>query len=105
MRRFSIPLLAALVIVALFWGNCLSCPQLLLALNSHGCCHHAEIDCQAQGLSHFVKADIGAQPPALPAVAIAPTIEATLLVEGISVPIPSEHAPPDLLSLHSSFRI
>jgi hypothetical protein len=72
MRRFSIPLLAALVIVALFWGNCLSCPQLLLALNSHGCCHHATIDCQAQALSHFVKADIGAHAPALSTVAIAP---------------------------------
>ena len=40
-----------------------------------------------------------------PCHAIAPTIEATLLVGGTSVTIPSEHAPPDLLSLHSSFRI
>jgi hypothetical protein len=99
MRKFSIPFLAALVIVALFWGNCLSCPQLLLVLNSHGCCHHAKIDCQSPGLSHFVKADAGAQAPALSTVAIAPAIVATLLPDPISAPIPAEHAPPDLLSL------
>jgi len=57
MRRFSIPLFAILVIAALFWGNCLSCPQVLMTMKAHSCCHHIKIDCQAQGLTNFLKAD------------------------------------------------
>jgi len=31
MRRVSSSLMTALIVAALFWGNCLSCPQMLLA--------------------------------------------------------------------------
>jgi len=103
--------MAALVVAALFWGNCLSCPQLLAALQSHqpahGCCHKtksASSECQSQVLKSFVKAESSAPALALPIVArlvglpaAAPLADNLARVE--------EHTPPDLFSLHSSFRI
>ena len=68
MRQFSIPFMAALVIAALFLGNCFTCPQLLLAFGAHGCCHHSKpikAECQSQGLKNFVKADSGTHVPSL----------------------------------------
>jgi hypothetical protein len=115
MRKVSNTAMATLIVVALFWGNCFSCPQVLLTSKSHqtahGCCHRTKQtteDCQTQVLRHFVKADVGSRPPA------------TVMVAGVVIPeftvgvpqrpdwasfIPVGHAPPDLLSLHSSFRI
>jgi hypothetical protein len=116
MRAVSSSMMAALVMVALFWGNCLSCPQVLLSLQkhkaSHDCCKRGQKPvaktCSSQGLQHFVKAE----PAAAPA-ATAPAAEAVVIA---AVPVPlshasavvlpaAGHAPPDLLSLHSSFRI
>ena len=108
--------MAALVIVALFWGNCFSCPQILLSLKthqaSHACCKRGqkpvESTCQNQGMQHFLKTDpakIGQAdaPVAVLPVAVSafpmPQTSATVVVEMAA------HAPPDLLSLHSSFRI
>ena len=116
MRAFSSSMMAALMVVALFLGNCLSCPQILLSLQSHqashDCCKRgqkpAAKNCASQGLQHFVKAEAAA--PA----AIAPAAEAAVTVAALPVPVwrsspvapfEPEHAPPDLLSLHSSFRI
>src|SRR5262249_34513848 len=103
-------IMAALVVVALFWGNCFSCPQLLAALQSHqpahGCCHKTKSspDCGTQVLKSFVKAEPGSTAPELPIVervveppAAAAPAERLVVVE--------EHPLPDLLSLHSSFRI
>jgi len=104
--------MAALVVAALFWGNCFSCPQLLAALQSHqpahGCCHKtksASSECQSQVLKSFVKADFGAKAPALPAVArlVGPPTAAAPLADNLARV--EEHTPPDLFSLHSSFRI
>src|SRR5208283_5328197 len=81
MRRASNILMATLIVAALFFGNCLSCPQMLTALASqqpgHGCCHHktAKIDCHSQLLSHFVKAQGGNAAPALATSSAAPAIE------------------------------
>ena len=75
MRAFCNSLMAALVVVALFWGNCFSCPQMLLQAmqkQAHSCCHKktqtpapAKVDCQSQGLQTFLKADQGAPQLAL----------------------------------------
>jgi hypothetical protein len=105
--------MAALVVVALFWGNCFSCPQMWLAATAHqaphSCCHHkqtAKVECQSQALRHFVKAEPAGQAPALAvAVNTAPADVAAVVAPVPEVPLPADHAPPDLLSLHSSFRI
>ena len=103
--------MAALVVVALFWGNCFSCPQLLAALQSHqpahGCCHKTKPEssaCQTQLLKIFVKAESSVPAPALPVAArlVEPPAAAALADSFVRV---EEHTPPDLLSLHSSFRI
>ena len=104
--------MAALVVAALFWGNCFSCPQLLAALQSHqpahGCCHKtksAASECQSQVLKSFVKAESGA--PALALHVMPLLVEPPAAASGLAdrfVRV-EEHALPDLLSLHSSFRI
>jgi hypothetical protein len=104
--------MAALVVVALFWGNCLSCPEMILAAAArqpaHSCCHRTKpacTDCHSQGLRHFVKAD--PQAPAALAVAelVEPVSRVVLPRGAVVTPARTEHAPPDLLSLHSIFRI
>jgi hypothetical protein len=113
MRRVSSSLMAALIVVALLWGNCLSCPQMLLAAATHqpahSCCHRtktAGTKCQSQGLQHFLKASPELQTPAVAAVAaVAPVIAVPLALGALVSPVELVHAPPDLLSLHSAFRI
>ena len=101
--------MAALIVVALFWGNCLSCPQMLLAAAhqpAHSCCHKtksAGTQCQSQGLQHFLKAAPQTQRPAI--ALVAPMIAVPLPLGVLVPPVEMEHAPPDLLALHSSFRI
>jgi hypothetical protein len=108
MRAVSNSVMAALVVAALFWGNCFSCPQVLLSLTSkqpaHGCCHRtkqAPQDCRTQVLQNFVKADPMGPAPALPVVAEAAITPLTGFEwHGEWPPEPEEHAPPDrLLSL------
>jgi len=75
MRAVVSAAMAALVILVLLAGNCLSCPQMLLAMAthqpSHGCCPHGKTpktpECASQSLRHFVKAQ--SAPPAILAVA------------------------------------
>ena len=109
-------MMAALIVAALFWGNCLSCPQMLLAVAAHqpahNCCHKtksAGTGCQSQGLQHFLKAGPELQTPAVAVVAavaaMAPAIAVSLPQGAMVAPVEVEHAPPDLLALHSSFRI
>jgi hypothetical protein len=102
MRFISNSIMAALVVAALFWGNCYSCPQGLLAAQIHKCCHHTKApaaDCQLQNLQHFVKVPTGDQ--ATPAVAqFAKPIAPVLLSQrDDSHPVTVEPIPPDLLSL------
>ena len=105
-------MMATLIVAALFCGNCLSCPQLLLAASSHqpghACCHHpaAKIDCHSQVLSHFVKAEGGTAAPALAVSVAAPVAAAVVLAQPVMASWPAaDMAPPDLLSLHSLLRV
>jgi hypothetical protein len=97
-----------LVVAALFFGNCFSCPQLLLGSQSHqpqhNCCpgpQPVSASCQTQGMQHFVKADSGAQPDILPVAA--ELIESPVLIvlpnAPFTVPAAAEHAPPGIISL------
>ena len=113
MRRVSSSLMAALIVAALFWGNCLSCPQMLLTVvthqSAHSCCHRtksAGTSCQSQGLQHFLKAGPEVQTPAVAVVAaVEPATVVSLPQSALVAPVEVVHAPPDLLSLHSAFRI
>lgn len=101
MRTFCNSVLAALIITALFWGNCFSCPQILLAAR-HRCCHktkQASPGCQTQVLKQFVKAEVDSPAPPvtghiLPALAPVATGEVH-----IAFAVPSEFTPPDIFSL------
>src|SRR5215469_16528065 len=63
MRALSKSFAAVIIVAALFWGNCFSCPQLLLTLTAkapHGCCKRSAPvarTCTTSVLKHFVKAD------------------------------------------------
>src|SRR5215472_15942839 len=62
MRAVFTSIMAVALIAALFWGNCFSCPQLLLAQQKHGCCPHGKdtrFDCTTQALKNFVQAEKG----------------------------------------------
>jgi hypothetical protein len=108
MRTCSTSLMVLLVVAALFFGNCFSCPQMLLGSQSrqpqHNCCPRPQpvsASCQAQGMQHFVKADSGAQPVILPvADDLIETPALIVLPNGpFTVPAAAEHAPPGILSL------
>jgi hypothetical protein len=114
MRAFSSSIMAALVVVALFWGNCFSCPQMFFsqkATKSHGCCKRTQQPapeaCSTQSIHHFVKAESNTTAqPALAEVAVEVTeLSAPVWREVEPAPAETDHAPPDLLALHSSFRI
>jgi hypothetical protein len=110
MRVFSNSLMTALMVVALFWGNCLSCPQLLAAGSAHSCCHHrnhqpaAKVDCQSQALQHFIQSEISIAPtPSIVAKVVSiPDTPLQYAVEWVPAPAAT---PPDLISLNSTFRI
>jgi len=119
MRVVSSSFLSVLVLAALLWGNCLSCPQVLLSLSAkapaHSCCQHpgkkpvtTREACQSQGLKHFVKADPAQkiQPPAAQPVqlpAAEPMLPAPSFHPDASVAF--LHSPPDLQPLLSTFLI
>ncbi|MDE3167387.1 MAG: hypothetical protein KGN36_16410 [Acidobacteriota bacterium] len=67
--------MAILVVAALFWGNCYSCPQMLLAKAQHSCCHRTKApqdSCSSQGLRSFVKAEKSSPVSAMPVTAAVP---------------------------------
>lgn len=104
MRAVFNSLMAALIVVALFWGNCFSCPQILLAAQKHHCCPHGKADpseCKTQGLRNFVKAEKAAPDALAPlaTVAIAPPPVTPLLGATLVVPTTPRYTPPDLLPL------
>src|SRR6266542_3222102 len=117
MRAVYSSFLAALVIVALFWGNCFSCPQLLITVQAkagdHSCCkrstHQTQVpvskDCQTVGLKHFVKTD-PAKAPQLHAAAVMLAAAAPAAVPAqVIAPALRFHSPPDPLTQTSSLRI
>jgi hypothetical protein len=104
MRALFNSLMAVLVVAALFWGNCFSCPQILLAAQKHHCCPHGKAnpnDCRTQGLRNFVKAEkaVQAVPAPMATVAIAPPPTTPRLNATLVVPATPEFTPPDLLPL------
>jgi len=111
MRAFSNSVLAALIVAALFWGNCFSCPQLLLSFAEkapHGCCKRSAPvtrTCTTDVLKHFVKAD----PVVVAVPAVAPAEEAAFvpspIAHNFSITLEIPHSPPDLLALTSLLRI
>lgn len=115
MRRAVTILMGVLLVVTLFMGNCLSCPQVLLALSNHqpahSCCPKTgkeEPACQSAGLQAYVAPD--SAPHAAPQLAVLgntvePPASETAVAAGFTPAEPAVHPPPDLLSLHSSFRI
>jgi hypothetical protein len=104
-RKISNSAMAVLISVALFWGNCFSCPQVLLSLkahqSAHGCCHKTKKTaqgCTSQALQHFVKADPGAHAPAVAGVVAAIEHAPTVARFSESALTPLEHAPPGAFS-------
>jgi hypothetical protein len=104
MRAVFNSLMTALIVAALFWGNCFSCPQVLLASQKHNCCPHGKSDpsgCKTQGLRSFVKAEKAT--PAAPAVVVAHVVAPPLTTACLSAPpvvsTVRESTPPDLLPL------
>jgi hypothetical protein len=104
--------MAALAVVAMLWGNCFSCPDMLAAMTSrqadHSCCHKpqtASAKCHTEDMQHFVKADTHA--PIAPAVTVlaALPVSASLSVLWLSAPLPSLHAPPEAPNLLTTLRI
>jgi hypothetical protein len=111
MRTVSSSIMAALVVVALFWGNCFSCPEAVLAYASHRpahhCCHNSKAStpgCDTQNLQQFVKTHADTQAAAMP-VGMLRTVEAPALVLEAPAPLVVEYPPPDLLSLNSILRV
>ena len=104
MRAFLNSLMAVLVVTALFWGNCFSCPQILLAAQKHGCCPHGKADqkeCKTQGLRNFVKADpvVKVVPVVVQAAVPAALVPAGYWVAIRPTPPIQVFSPPDLLPL------
>ena len=104
MRAVFNSLMAALVVVALFWGNCFSCPQVLLAAQKHSCCPHGKADpsqCKTQGLRNFVEAEKATR--IVPAVVETEAIATPRTIARLGSPAlvgpPPEFTPPDLLPL------
>jgi hypothetical protein len=104
MRAVFNSFMVALVVVALFWGNCFSCPQLLLSAQKHSCCPHGKAnpsECKTQGLRNFVKAEKATQiaPAAVVTAVVAAPAAAARLSATSLVPAPPAYTPPDLLPL------
>jgi hypothetical protein len=109
-KAFSNSLFAILVVAALFWGNCFSCPQLLLSLakkDLHSCCKRSapvKQKCTTNVLKHFVKAD----PVAVATPAVKPLEHAWFVPspasDGVTALVLTD-SPPGLISLTSLLRI
>jgi hypothetical protein len=104
---------AALMVVALFWGNCLSCPQMLLSAaarkSAHGCCKRTKAgvcqECQ-KNLQQFEPSGGTTTPAVAVPVALADDSTAPAAAVAIASDVSeAAHAPPGRLALLSSLRI
>jgi hypothetical protein len=98
-------------VVALFWGNCFSCPQALVALKmhqpAHQCCHKNKTSapgCETQNLQQFVKADVGTHTPPVAVLGVIAPVAAPIMRSEIRSSA-TPYSPPDLLSLQSVLRV
>jgi hypothetical protein len=105
--------MVTLMVAALFCGNCLSCPQMLMApagqQPAHSCCHHrtAKVDCPSLALGHFVKAQGASVTPVFATAGVAPAV-AAVTAPGRPAIAPERAAgmaPLDPLSLQSLLRV
>jgi hypothetical protein len=102
MRTLSNSVMAMLIIAALFWGNCFSCPQLLLAAQKHSCCPHtksSKTECQTQGLKNFVKSEKSAPAVSTAIAALIIPEQASNLAAPLSDFRGNDPAPPGNLPL------
>jgi len=107
MRAVAISMTAALLVMALLAGNCLSCPQMLLAMvghqPSHSCCPHGKtaptVDCRTQALRHFVKADSDHSAQVLSTVDVIAPALIRLEEKNTERVVPRAATPPTLTSL------
>src|SRR5664279_4324799 len=101
--------MVALAIVAMLWGNCFSCPEMLASRQqAHSCCPKPQSDpakCHTQGMQHFVTA--GTHTPIGPPVAELAELPAhvALPARWISRPFQNLHAPPEAPNIILSLRI
>jgi hypothetical protein len=104
--------MAALAVFALLWGNCLSCPEMMVAMTSHqpdhSCCHKPQAPsakCHTEAMQQVVMADT--YPPVVPAVAVLADVPApaTLSVEWLFAPLPVLLAPPGSPTLPATLRV
>jgi hypothetical protein len=95
--------MAVLVVVALFWGNCFSCPQVLLSAAQHKCCHRSKApksECNTQGLQNFVKAEKAAPVASMPVIVAAVEAPAQTTISAVEfAPRPILHSPSNNLPL------
>ena len=103
--------MVALAVVALLWGNCFSCPDMIALAASHpsphSCCHKPQpsTNCHTQNLQQFVQADAHApvaqtvaeltELPAVPAPVTAWALETRTTL----------HSPPEPPNLPATLRI
>jgi hypothetical protein len=82
--------MVALALLAMLWGNCLSCPEIMAGHQpAHSCCHKpqpASTSCHTQGLQHFVNAETPA--PVVPHVAVLAEIPAPPVLADRRTPAP-----------------
>jgi hypothetical protein len=108
-KRFSSALMVLLAVVALLWGNCLSCPQMIMGGQggSHSCCHKpqpAQAKCHTQDMQHFVNAQTHA--PVAPVVlGLSTTPEVELALSEVIAPAVILHAPPGNPILITHLRV
>ena len=89
-------MMVALAVLALFWGNCLSCPEVLLASGgaAHSCCpksHSGQVKCDTQGLQHFVQGS--AHAPVLLAVVATAEVSVFHVESPLTAPAVVLHLP------------
>ncbi len=99
-KALSNSVMALLLLAALFWGNCLSCPE--ARMPAHQCCHHskpAPVHCQTQVMRHFVKAGTEI-PVVLPSVSVVDTCIPAAVSQTTVLSVTTEdHAPPGASAL------
>jgi hypothetical protein len=111
MKTISNAVLAGLIVAALFWGNCFTCPQFLLSVaqkSAHGCCSRSappKAQCATSVLKHFVKADLLSMK--MPAQAPQPVslLVPTPAAQEFSATAANFHSPPDVVQQHTTLRI
>jgi hypothetical protein len=96
--------MVTLVVAALLWGNCLTCPQMA----THSCCpkpQPASFQCHMENMQHFVKADGPAtSAPMAAELAELPAADAPAPQQPAAA-LPDLHAPPGSPGTSTNLRV